>query len=166
MVSGLCQKFSTKPWIISLKCESNSGKPVYLALFVYLRPIWSPNLVQIFFTEKAHMQFNPFTTPACKMHGCACKQCIFCSYIIYFQCHAFWWKSFRMPVRKRRQKELKVSDFALWLVVFKWHHGSEGVNLSKTMWPWNSAQSTKAVWMGRAQQKLKLHNWNTSPQQY
>ena len=37
-----------------------------------------------------------------------------------------------MPVRrkKERQKGLRVSDFALSLVVFKWHHGSgsEGVN--------------------------------------
>ena len=33
-----------------------------------------------------------------------------------------------MPVRKRRQKGLKVSNFALLLVVFNWHHGSEGVN--------------------------------------
>ena len=31
-----------------------------------------------------------------------------------------------MPVRKRRQKPLKVSDFTLLLVVFKWHHGNEG----------------------------------------
>ena len=36
----------------------------------------------------------------------------------------FWWKSFHMPVRKRRQKGWRVSDFALSLVVFKWHHGS------------------------------------------
>ena len=32
-----------------------------------------------------------------------------------------------MPERKRRQKGLRVSNFALLLVVFKWHHGSEGV---------------------------------------
>ena len=34
-----------------------------------------------------------------------------------------------MPVRKRRQKGLKVSNLALLLVVFKWHHGSGGVSL-------------------------------------
>ena len=33
-----------------------------------------------------------------------------------------------MPVRKRRQTGLRLPDFALSLVVFKWHHGSEGVN--------------------------------------
>ena len=32
-------------------------------------------------------------------------------------------------MRRRRQKGLNVSDFALWSVVFKWHHGSEGVNM-------------------------------------
>ena len=44
-------------------------------------------------------------------------------------------KSFHMPVRKRRQKGLKVSEIALLLVVFKWHRGSEGVNLCMiSMW--------------------------------
>ena len=33
-----------------------------------------------------------------------------------------------MPVLKRRQKDLRVSDFALLLVVFGIYHGSEGVN--------------------------------------
>jgi len=31
-------------------------------------------------------------------------------------------------MRKRRQKDLRVSNLAVLLVVFKWHHGSEGVN--------------------------------------
>ena len=35
-----------------------------------------------------------------------------------------------MPVRKRRQKDWWVSDFALLLVGFKWYHGSEGVIVS------------------------------------
>ena len=35
-----------------------------------------------------------------------------------------------MPVRKGEQKGLRVSDFALLMVVFKWHRGSEGVNIS------------------------------------
>ena len=35
-----------------------------------------------------------------------------------------------MPVRKRRQKDWRVSDFALLLVGFKWYHGSEGVIVS------------------------------------
>ena len=30
--------------------------------------------------------------------------------------------------KKKKKKGLKVSNFALLWVVFKWHHGSEGVN--------------------------------------
>ena len=33
-----------------------------------------------------------------------------------------------MIVRKIRQKQLRVSDLALLLVIFEWHHGGEGVN--------------------------------------
>ena len=33
-----------------------------------------------------------------------------------------------MPERKGRQKGLRVSNLALFLDIFKWHHGSEGVN--------------------------------------
>ena len=33
-----------------------------------------------------------------------------------------------MPVQKIGEKGLRVPDFALSLVVFKWHYGSEGVN--------------------------------------
>ena len=62
------------------------------------------------------------------VHRRACKQYIFRSYNICFKCYAFWWKSFCMPVWKRRQKDWRVSNFALLWVVFKWHHGSEGVN--------------------------------------
>ena len=40
---------------------------------------------------------------------------IFRSYNIYFQCYAFGFKTFHMPVRKMRQKGLQVSDFALLL---------------------------------------------------
>ena len=32
-----------------------------------------------------------------------------------------------MPVRKIKHKGLKVLNLALLVVVFKWHHGSEGV---------------------------------------
>ena len=39
-------------------------------------------------------------------------------------------KSFDMPVRERKQKSLKVWNFALYLVLFKRHHGGEGVNSS------------------------------------
>ena len=59
---------------------------------------------------------------------------------IYFQCYAFWWKSFHMPVqkrkkKKRRKKGLRVSNFALLLVVYKWHAGSERVKgLQSSEW--------------------------------
>ena len=68
-----------------------------------------------------------------KMHGCACKQCIFSpvTHLLSMLC-AFWWRAFYMPVWKSRQKGLSVSNIALLLVVFKWHHGSEGVN-----WEWH-----------------------------
>ena len=39
----------------------------------------------------------------------------------------FQWKSFHMTVRKIRQKQFQVSNFVLLLLVFKLHHGSEGV---------------------------------------
>ena len=42
-----------------------------------------------------------------------------------FQCYAF----LHMPVWSRRQKGLRALNFALLLVVFKWHRGSEGVNV-------------------------------------
>ena len=32
---------------------------------------------------------------------------------------------------KKKTKRLKVSNFALLLVIFKWHHGSEGVNVEQ-----------------------------------
>ena len=36
-------------------------------------------------------------------------------------------------VRKIRQKRFRVSHFALLLVIFKWHLGSEGVKLAKSL---------------------------------
>ena len=39
---------------------------------------------------------------------------------------------FHMPVRKRRQKGLRVSNFAVLLVVLKWDHGNEGVKYTCT----------------------------------
>jgi len=36
---------------------------------------------------------------------------------------------FKCQCKKRRDKGLRISCFALLLVVFKWHHGSEGVTL-------------------------------------
>ena len=74
---------------------------------------------------------QPVNFPGCMMHGCACKQNIVRSYNTYFQCYAFWWKSFHLPVRRRRQKDLRVSNFAPLLVLFKWRRGREGVNWPK-----------------------------------
>ena len=53
---------------------------------------------------------QPVKFPGWMMHGCACKQYIFRSNNIYFQCYVFWWKSFHMPVWKRRQKGLRMSN--------------------------------------------------------
>ena len=77
--------------------------------------------------------FNPFTAPACKIfrlkvHRHPCKLYFQPLYRIYFQCYAFSWKSFHVPVHKRQQKGIRVSNFTLLLVISKWHHGSEGVN--------------------------------------
>ena len=55
--------------------------------------------------------------PGWVTQGCACRQYIFRSYNIDFECYAFCW----------RQTTLRVSNFSLLWVVFKWH-GSEGVN--------------------------------------
>ena len=49
---------------------------------------------------------QPVKFPGCMMHGRACKQYTFRSYNIYFQCCTFWWRSFHMPVSRRRQKRL------------------------------------------------------------
>ena len=63
------------------------------------------------------------------MHGRSCKQYIFWScntllpvlrVLMKILSHATW---------KRKQKSWRVSNFALLIVVFKWHHGSEGVNI-------------------------------------
>ena len=62
---------------------------------------------------------QPVKYPGWKMHGRACKQYIFRSYNIYFQCYVFQWKSFHRPVRKIRQKQLRVLNLAHLLVVFQ-----------------------------------------------
>ena len=85
---------------------------------------------------------NPLTAPACKIsrpkNARTLQQTVYFPVLqpIYFHCEALWWKSFHMPVWKRRQKGLRVSKLVLLLVVFKrlllvifkWCHGSEGVN--------------------------------------
>ena len=81
----------------------------------------------------------PAKFPGWKVHGRPCKQCIFPSCNIYLcvwlslvkDCTSLW-KSFPMPVSKGKQRGLRVSNLALLLVVFKWHHGSEGVKSAET----------------------------------
>ena len=81
--------------------------------------LWTLNTMCTF--DARHMHFAPrFLTcmrPSCltlslpqsvkfpgwKMHGHACKQYIFCSCNIYFQCCVSRWKSFHMAVWKIRQ---------------------------------------------------------------
>ena len=70
---------------------------------------------------------QPVKFPGWKKHGHACKQIIFRSYNFCINA-IFWWKSFHMPVRRTKQKGLRVSNFAFSLAIFKRHPGSEGVN--------------------------------------
>ena len=82
--------------------------------------------------------------PGWKMHGRACKECIFwscntsASNAVHFDENPFTCQV------KRRQKGSRVSNFALLLVIFKWHHGSEGVK--KTTPPPPPPQQS---WQGR-----------------
>ena len=66
------------------------------------------------------------------MQGLASKQYIFRSCNIYFECYAFWWTCFHTSMRKTKTEMLKglstLRTFSL--VIFKRHHGNEGVNLS------------------------------------
>ena len=68
---------------------------------------------------------EPVQFPGWKMQGRACKEYIFQSYNIYFQCFAFSWLSFHMPVQKTKQKGLWVWNFALLRVVFKVTSGGD-----------------------------------------
>ena len=72
---------------------------------------------------------QPLKFAGWKIYGRACKQYIFRSYSTStFGATRFDKKKyFHRPVRKRRQKGFKVSNFALLWVVFNWHHGGEGV---------------------------------------
>ena len=79
------------------------------------------------------MLFNPFTAPASKTSGLndrctdAPVNSIFSGPLAHQCCALKKQKNFHMQVRKRKHKGLRVSGFALLVVVFKWHHGSEGV---------------------------------------
>ena len=79
-----------------------------------------------------------------KMHGHACKPYIFRSYNIYFifsgpiisifSAMCFNENPLVCQCKKRKQKDLRVWDLALLWVIFKWHHGSEGVNPEAGLW--------------------------------
>ena len=79
-------------------------------------------------------RINPFTAPCCKTSGLKdglmrLQEFIFRSYRpSTFNAVRFDQNPFTLLVQKRRQKGLRVSNLALLMVVFKWHHGSEGVN--------------------------------------
>ena len=74
-------------------------------------------------------------------------------YNIYFYRLALRWQIVHMPVRKRRQKCLKVANFALLLVVFKWHHDSEGVDVTLFMsWKKKEEKRRSLNYLQREQQ--------------
>ena len=69
-----------------------------------------------------HVRFPGWT-----IHEGTCKQRIFSTVNTCLQCYAFWWRKKNhiiIPVRKRKQKSWRVSNFALLFVVLKWHHGT------------------------------------------
>ena len=55
------------------------------------------------------------------MHGHSCRQYIFWSCNIYFQCYAFWLRSFHMPVWKRKRlKGFKFHTFMGYFQIWQW----------------------------------------------
>jgi len=67
------------------------------------------------------------------MHGYTCKLCIFrsCNKSAFNAIRFDFLKILSNASAKRRQKVLRVSNFSPLLVVFKWHHDSEGVNIPR-----------------------------------
>ena len=100
--------------------QKSRGIPgCYLHLFTG----WTKRVSRRLYEKAVSRRPNPFTVQACKISGLKdartrSKEYVFRSCNIYFQCYAFWWKFFHMPVRKRRQKGVRISNFALLLVVF------------------------------------------------
>ena len=70
------------------------------------------------------------------MHACACKQCIFQSYnTSTVNAVCFNENPFACQCQKKEEKKgLRVLNFALSVVVFNWHHGSEVVNHHRDGW--------------------------------
>ena len=72
---------------------------------------------------------QPVKFPGSKIHGRACKQCISSPIT-----HLLWMLYVSMKIlsrdsAKNKTETVTFSNFALLLVVVKWHHGSEGVNV-------------------------------------
>ena len=75
---------------------------------------------------------QPVKFPGWKMRGRACKPYIFRSYnTSTFSAMRLDKNPFTRRCEKRMQKGVRVWDFALLWLVFKWRHGSEGVNLRR-----------------------------------
>ena len=99
----------------SLKGQCLLLHPCHFITVTYSMIILTPSLPQ------------PVKFPGWKMHGCACKQCIFWSYnTSTFNAMRFDENLFTCQCG-REKKGLRVSNFALFMVIFKWHQGSEGV---------------------------------------
>ena len=88
---------------------------------------------------------NPFTAPACKISRL--KDARTRLQTVYFPVlwHLFSVLCVLMKIlsharkrreKRRRKKGWRVSNFALLLVVFKWHHGSEGINAIQYSYNW------------------------------
>ena len=81
--------------------------------------------------------FHPFTTPACKISGVKdartrLKNSIVSGLITnLFSVLCVWMKILSQASAKKKAKSLRVSNFALLLVVFKRLRGSEGVNIQE-----------------------------------
>ena len=95
---------------------------------------WDPSLAGP--QHKLEGLFNPFTVPACQ--NSSLKDAWMRLQTVYFLLSVL---RVSMKIlshdsarkKKKRQKQFRVSHFALLLVVFKWHHGSEGVKLTKSL---------------------------------
>ena len=79
-----------------------------------------------------HVSINPFTAPACKMFGL--KDARTRQQTVYFQsCNTSTFNDIIMPFNENpftcsaKKKTKRVSVFAVLLLVFKRHHGSEEV---------------------------------------
>ena len=115
---------------------------------------------------------NPFAAPACKSSGLkeprtCLRNSIFSGPITHLLSVL---SVFHVPVRKIRQTGLRVLNFAVVFVVFKWHHRSEGVKYTCTDIPcgginrWSLTGRCCKVTMSAAN-KIRADNPNESLKQ-